>query len=385
MRDSVEALGEVVGEVLERIVRERLARRPGGHLVEAEVRKAELSLRLSLTNGNREAFTRRLIGEIDQLIDDALQGLALFRPGHAFCHRCDGAVCVHSSPSSPRHVSTGYAPAGTPRWSDFAQFCLELQHPDVDRLYADPPAFLTVVQHRGELYRGLPQVFDRSPYRLMGQVVAGFFPIRARAEEGRGVLALTVQAAAFRTRRGGSRLGLNLLGVAPGGRGLDSLWEREEDLPWRASVRWAQNALATLPGARRGQPLESLEPRVAGILAGLARRLVRDQRSRTRRTRHAQNRHASGKRPTRMALEDARRARQDTTFVDEQRGTLVVLGDRGRTHFFTPGGKLVSSVRYSREAIARKIKIERWRPAASADLQGLRRHLPDHPSEEGDR
>jgi hypothetical protein len=288
-------------------------------------------------------------------------------------------VCEHSSPPSPRHVATGYTPAGTPRWADFAQLCLDLKHPEVDRLYKAPPAFLTLVQHRDELHRGLPHVFDRSPYRLLGQVAAGFFPIRARAAEGRGVLALTVQAAAFRTRRGETRFGLNLLGVAPGGRGLDNLWDREEDLPWRNSVRWAQTAMTTLAGRRRrpGRSLDDLEPRVRGILAGLARRMTSDQRSRSRRTRHAQDRHASGKRPTSKAVDDARAAATESVYRDEREGTLVVLGSRGRTHFFTEEGRLVSSVRYSREAIERKIKHERWRPARPGDLETFRRNLPD--------
>ena len=45
-------------------------------------------------------------------------------------------------------------------------------------------------------------------------------------------------------------------------------------------------------------------------------------------------------------------------------GSRVVLGQRGRTHFFTSEGQHVSSVRYSREAIARKLSLEQWSEAA---------------------
>ena len=62
--------------------------------------------------------------------------------------------------------------------------------------------------------------------------------------------------------------------------------------------------------------------------------------------------------------------------MDQRSGTLVVLGDRGRTHFFTPDGRLVSSVRYSREAIERKVKAELWRPAAEEQLKAFRDKLP---------
>jgi hypothetical protein len=55
---------------------------------------------------------------------------------------------------------------------------------------------------------------------------------------------------------------------------------------------------------------------------------------------------------------------------------VVVLGDRGRTHFFTPDGRLVSSVRYSREAIERKVKLEVWRKATAEVAEALRAKLP---------
>jgi hypothetical protein len=57
--------------------------------------------------------------------------------------------------------------------------------------------------------------------------------------------------------------------------------------------------------------------------------------------------------------------------VDESNGTLVVPGDRGRTHFFTPEGRHVSSVRYSREAIERKRKLGQWREVEGTEAQAL--------------
>jgi hypothetical protein len=128
-------------------------------------------------------------------------------------------------------------------------------------------------------------------------------------------------------------------------------------------------------GRRRPATDDELRRRLDGILQGLARRLASDQRSRSRRTRHAEERHSSGTRPTRKALDDARVARDDAFMVDERSGTLVVLGDRGRTHFFAPDGQLVSSVRYSRDAIARKIRIERWRDASNEERDALRRRV----------
>ncbi len=386
MKDRVEALGEVAGDVLQRMLRELLARKPGGHLVESNLHSVELPLELALKRTAAEPgrFARNLVRAMDRVLDQAIQQAAAFLPGHAWCHRCENASCRHSRPPSCRHVFIGYKPTGMPRWEDFAQFCLELKHPGVDLLYENPPAVLTLVQDQQELHGAILNAFKNGSYDLLGQVTAGFFPVRARVEEGRGVLALTVQAAASRGPRGLRRFGLNLLGRAPSGDSLDTLWERHEELPWRRAVHWAQSALQDMDAlsSRRGDRRQRLsragqEQRVAGIMRGLARRLERDQRARSRRTRHAEHRHASGTRPTRKAVDDARGAGAESLMVDERSGTVVVLGDRGRTHFFTPQGQLVSSVRYSKDAIARKIRLEQWRAASQEECGSFRSSLPD--------
>jgi hypothetical protein len=262
-------------------------------------------------------------------------------------------------------VFVGYGPTGLPRFEDFAQRCLDLHHPDVDRLYADPPAFLAWVESGRALNRDLVPAFAAPRCALLGQVVAGFYPVRVHDREGRGVLALTFQAMATRRRDGTRRLGLNVLGRTPGGEDLSLLFERQPDLPWRAGVRWAQAALGGI------DENSALEHRVRIILEGLARRLARDRRARERRTAHAEVRHAAGDRPTRQAVIDVRASRRDTVLVDERSGALVVLGARGRTHFFSPEGRLVSSVRYSREAIERKRRLGLWREARAGEAAAL--------------
>lgn len=358
-----------VCDQLRSLIRDRLARKPGGHLVETQLDAVELRLTVALRGpeADPERFAQRLRDQIDLVLDDAVQQAAAFRPGHAYCHRCESVDCAHSWPPSCRHVFVGFAPTGTPRWEDFAQHCLEQKHPRVDQLYEVPPALLALVQRHEALHGGMLSVFRNPSYQLLGQVVAGFFPVRARAEEGRGVLALTVQVAAWHSASGARRLGLNLLGRAPSGESLDRLWDRFGELPWRRPVRWAQAALQS-----RG-----VERRVEGILGGLARRLESDQRSRARRTQHAERRHTSGERPTRKALDDARAVDAGTLLLDQRTGALVVLGDRGRTHFFTVGGQLVSSVRYSRDAIARKIELELWRRVPADVRDAFREKLSD--------
>jgi hypothetical protein len=107
----------------------------------------------------------------------------------------------------------------------------------------------------------------------------------------------------------------------------------------------------------------------------MARRLERDQRARSRRTNHAERRHESGERPTRNALDDVRDAGPGEILLDERSGTVVVLGERGRTHFFGIEGRLVSSVRYSPDAVARKRKLGLWRDAGAEEAGELRERI----------
>lgn len=390
MGDRTRALGHAAWSALQSMVREILRRKPGGHLIES--RLPEIDLRLPLVLEGRstspESFAADLAAAIEQQIDDAIEEAGAFLPGHAFCHRCEAATCEHSRPPSSRHVFLGYAPTGAPRWMEFGQYALEARHPDFDRLWEANPAFITVLMDRADLHGAMLGAFRNDDRVVLGQVVAGFFTLPPRPGEGRAVLALSLQAVASRTTGGRRRLGLNILGTAPGGEDLAILWEWQSDLPWRRAVRWAQAALVTVArearNGRRPRPSpagdpggsreaeESLERRVMGILQGLARRLEQDVRGRGRRTAHAGERHEGGERPTRKAIDDIRGAGPEAFLRDERAGTVVVLGDRGRTHFLTPEGRLVSSVRYSREAIDKKRHLGLWQPLGRSEAEAAR-------------
>ena len=342
------------------LVRAILSRKPGGHLIEPALKDVVLDLAVSMNDAEDSAsrFSEDLIRHIDRILDDAIQHVAMFRPGRTFCHRCGGPECEHAEPPSSRHVFVGYGPTGTPVWKDFAQLCLEERHEQVDRLYDDKPAFLTLVREPEALRRDLLPAFQARGYRLHGQVSAGFYTVPGKVTDGRAVLALTFQVASASGSGGRKRFGLNILGRTP----------EEGPFPWQGTVRWTQSALATLGRGKQ----DGLDRRIEGILGGLARRLQQEQRSRGRRTRHAEARHDSGERPTRKALEDLHAAGKDDFFLDERNGTLVVLGQRGRTHFFAADGRLVSSVRYSRDGIEGKLKNGLWRKAAGPEIDTVR-------------
>jgi hypothetical protein len=385
--DRVLDPGRRVLAELQRLVRELLARKSGGHLIEPNPPSIDLEMTVALDGEDADAlaFARRLAETIDRRLDQAVQHVAAFRPGRAFCLRCGGPECDHAVPPSSRHVLQGYGATGTPRWADFAQVMLDLRRPGVDGLFDNPPSFATVVQSPEEVHAGLLRAFEHPSYRLLGQMLAGYFPVRTTEREGRGVIALTFQVAGTRVGKRGLRLGLNVLGRSPSGEELGTLWERHHDLPWRRGVRWAQAALATIPSGGKALDDSRLRERVSGILNGLARRVEREQRSRRRRTRHAEKRHDSGRRPTRMALEDVRAATAEDVLFDERRGTWVVLGARGRTHFFNRDGALVSSVRYSRDAIQRRLKAGVWRLADEEKRSALVRKAANLPTTPEDR
>jgi hypothetical protein len=384
--DRTRASGKAAWEALQSLVREILRGRPGAHLIEGRLREIDLHLPLVLEGHGADptAFAAEVAADVARQIDEAIEEAGAFLPGNAFCHRCEAAACEHSRPPSERHVFLGYGPTGAPRWMEFGQYALEARHPDFDRLWDANPSFITVLMDRVDLHGALLGSFRNDDRVVLGQVVAGFFTLPPRPGEGREVLALTLQAVASHTAGGRRRLGLNILGTAPGGGDLALLWERQGDLPWRRAVRWAQAALISVArqgrGGGRARPApggawaadEALERRVMGVLQGLARRLEQDIRGRGRRTAHADERHEGGERPTRKAIDDIRAAGPEAFLRDERAGTVVVLGDRGRTHFLTPAGRLVSSVRYSRDAIEKKRSLGLWRPLPRTEAEAAR-------------
>lgn len=377
MSDRARELGEKAWTALQEMARAILARKAGAHLVEGRLPDLDLRLPLVLKGRRTEPsdFAAALAAEIERQIDEAIEEEAAFQPGHAWCHRCEAAACEHSRPPTSRHVFLGYAPTGAPRWMEFAQYCLEARHPDFDRLWDAAPAFVTILLDRADLSGALLAPFQHDGREVLGQVIAGFFTLPSRPGEGRAVIALTFQAIASRVAPGRRRIGLNILGSAPEGQDLATLWDRQTDLAWRRAVRWAQAALSSVPREKGSRTETGIERRVMAILQGLARRLEQDVRGRGRRTAHADQRHETGERPTRKAVDDVREAGDGAFLIDERNGAVVVLGDRGRTHFFTPEGRLVSSVRYSRDAIERKRKTGLWRPLAAAQAAAMKETL----------
>ncbi len=373
MRAAIELLAEELGR--------RVAAHPGGHLLTGHGSALDLKLRLPVIP--RDGDLGRAAGQASEALTAELQSIltrrALFRPGRAHCLRCASSSCEHSAPASAREVFAAYGPTGIPRFAELGQWLLERGDPRVDQIYDDPPRFLVVTASGAELAANLlPAYRDRATgFHLHGQVVAGWF----RGSDAAGhpaLVALTFQLASTRTPASRRLYGLNLVGTGPGDESLESFCNRLGEIPWAPAVRWAQGVLEQIGAARPGREAggeEALERRLEGLVAGLASRLDKSRRAEGRRTLHARDRHREGARPTRMAVADLKSAKPEQVLVDARRDTLVVLGDRGRAHVWSRDGKLVTSIRYSPESIARRQKTEAWRMAQEEEVRALRGRL----------
>ncbi|HXU34670.1 MAG TPA: hypothetical protein VN851_29175 [Thermoanaerobaculia bacterium] len=380
----------------------RIARHPGGHLVAGRGENLAVALRIpsDLRDGRLEPALRAADEALDDALGDLVRERSVFRPGRAFCLRCSSPDCVHSIASEPRQVFAGYGPTGVPRFLDFGQLLLERRDPRVETLFRDAPGLVALTLGEADLCAALAAPFQKREdgFRLLGQVTAGWF--RVRAETGVEVpFAVAFQILSVRAKKGRRSLVLNVLGTAPGGKPLENLYDRLGNIPWLDAVRWAQMALASVersldaqpparrpgakPGAHPGVPsgtgngsappraLELAPRRLQGILDGLAHRLEKDRRGRDRRTQHAEIRRAEGDRPTGMALADLARAAPHEVLADVERGTLVVLGEKGRAHVFNPEGRHVTSIRYTQSALDKRRARGIWRPARPDEIAGL--------------
>lgn len=374
-RGVADALANLAQEV-----RRRLAHHPQGHLASTSSGDLEITVRIPL-GGDPEQLAEAT-DEVRQALASEVEALllhrAVFQPGRLLDLNRGQSESDDSAPPDPRSIFAGYGATGKPIWADFGQYLLEKQDPRVDLLYRRPPALLTRIVSGRELSAELLPAFREHPtgYRIHGQVIAGWFVV-PRVKDGQQLLALTLQVISSAGRRGRRRLGLNVLGASPGGQPLEDHWDGELRPPWSAAAQWGQSVLVSIERSqgRKSTTPEQLSQRIEGLLGGIARRLEQDHRSRQRRTDHAQKRHQGGDRPTRMALQDLARASAGAVFHDTRQETLVVLGERGRAHVFTAEGKLVTSVRYTPESIARKQKLDLWRRADEQTAATLRQTL----------
>ena len=332
----------------------------------------------------------RLVAGLRARIEEAVKGASAFREGHVYCFFTDAPESPYSRPPSVADVFAGYSGNGRPEWIGFANLCLLKKEPRVDRLFADPPEIAAIVQMHDELTDGLEPGFGRGSlaYRLVGQVSFGFVPrgldLRHRGDER---VAVTLQVVATRLGTSAERLRLNVLGlsvpaIAEAAARADASSPAEA---FRRVLRGTRERVDALGrkmtrAQKAGEPID-VDAEVRAVLGRLRGDLLRVFKSRDYRTRHAEERHQSGERPTSLAIADALAATDGRFFRDEHKDTVVVAGPRHRVHVFSRDGRHVTSLDVLPAELERRVDRGRWRPlerlAAEVFKEALRRSRSD--------
>ncbi len=345
-----------------------------------------LTARICPADGWALTFDPPLSEQVSGHIEEAQAAHAVYRPGRVWCFRCESAECDHAAPPSAVSVFRAYTSTGQPEWQDLHQAFIAAQDTRVDRLFADAPELVALVQSGRELRHEQLSSFGRSSktYSILGQVVAGYFqlPRRAAGRDESRRLAVTFQVVETRGRGGRLEVRLNTIAGVSAGIELDDLfaeaWEpwalRARELAARALAALSERAEAARQAART-EEFQSAMRRVPTVLRRLAEFLERGQRQGRRRTRHVEDRRQEDRRPVHKALDDARAAAAGALYADEKTGTLVVCGPQSRAHVFNVEGRHVTSFVLGPGAVDFRLRTRRWRQATPEEAAALKTRI----------
>jgi hypothetical protein len=304
----------------------------------------ELHMNAAPANGWALTFDPPLEQQLVTAFEDQEAGQAALSAGRMFSYRDETLV----PPPTARHVFKGYDSFGAPEWCEFAQALIDARHPEVDRIYAERPPQLCLLQYGRDLKARQLSSFGKSSktYSVLGQVVIGYLsvpPCQRWALPERDRIAITFQVVEGRDARGSTRLRINTLcGPADPGDVEDVLSDKRHAWVRRArDIASAQldeiNRQVLLARARQDGDavLETLRG-TGRILRDIARHLERGDRQSRHRTVHAEHRRQADRRPVDKAWADAMAATAERCFFDEPKGTFVVWGRHNRATSTTP-------------------------------------------------
>ena len=375
-----------VADALRTLIRDLYGDRFGG----APERLGEIELaiaaRIRPADGWALTFTPPLAEQVGGRLEEAQAAQAVYRPGRVWCFRCESAECPHAMPPSPVAVFRAYTATGQPEWQDLHQAFIAAQDSRVDRLFAETPDVVALVQSGRDLRHEQLSSFGRSSktYSILGQVVAGYFrlPRRAAGRDESRRLAVTFQVVETRGAGGRLEVRLNALAGALAGVDLDDLfaegWEpwalRARDLAARSLAALSARAQAARATAR-AEEFQSVMRRVPTVLRRLAEFLERGQRQGRWRTQHVEERRQHDRRPVHKALDDAREAPPGAVYADEKTGTLVICGPQNRAHVFSVEGRHVTSFVLGPGAVDFRVRTRRWRQATPEEAGALKERV----------
>ncbi|MFQ5507293.1 MAG: hypothetical protein ACE5F1_21205 [Planctomycetota bacterium] len=358
-REGMESLAEAV---------KSLRRRAGWRRVEGEDESNvfELTLKIPLRKSEIREVAYRHAHELRARLESEVMANGLLVPGRSWCFNSQSFDSQYSRPEDPRQVLVGYGLEGRPRFADLVTLAIERKHEAVEQLLAGKEGAVSFVEPGEKITEGVRPAFDpdQAPHRLLAQAMIGLF---ASAEEGRRV-ALTIQVLTRDAQDGNVHL------LAHPVCAIDLL-----DLPDASTARILKgfqqkmNLLAKQLSGKiaAGEEVDATEA-VLPELRDLVHRLSQDARNRARKTTHARERESQGKRPTQLAFPEARSARDHHLYRDNEEGTVIVIGKKGRVHVFSPDGRHVTTVVMSPSSVRQRVSAGRWREAEPAERGSFR-------------
>ncbi len=380
---TVEARAKRVLEELHRLG-QAIGRRHGVSPEDLPDAALNIPARLLLNGEIPDGEIESLVTAVDARVAAALKAGVAYRAGRVYCFLCGSIDCTHAMPSDVRETFAGYRPTGKPKWQTFTNLCIERGEARVDRLFGDAPEIIALVQPAAELKEGVMAGFGKGSlvYNVLGQVVCGLIPANLdtrRPSDTR--VALTLQIVEVCAGDAERRLRLNILGltledvvnaatVAQGRGPAEAI--RRTIRTTRERIRAEARRLQA--EAKRGERPD-VEARLEPLLVRIRGDLERCFRPLRRRTRHAQQRHEDGERPTSTAMADASGAPNERFLRDLKRDTIVVLGPKSRAHIFSPEGRHVTSLQLRPGELDRKTEHKRWRHMSTADIEDFRQTL----------
>ena len=320
-------------------------------------RYLDLNLRVPLDGGNDVRHAAgTAVEQILQRVREVREHEQALRPGAVYSYFSDSSHAEGCRPTEPRHVFDGYSSTGKPNFTDFVTMAIERKAPEVERMLAGEEIVIThVTMGRVLRTQQLAEFGGQSPvFKILGQVNAGLF----RTLNDAGRCAFSFQLLRGKTLEGRVRLRLHCVGAIDP---MDLADPALMQILSRCQRKLDTEALRLEGKLKNGEVDE--EEFVLPLLQDLAKQLQGRTRSAGRRTQHGLERSEQGQRPTSRAYPDASEASDNAIMWDIDQSTVVVVGQKGRVHVFTPDGRHVTSVVMQRAAIDRRRQQGRWRQA----------------------
>ncbi|MAD34489.1 MAG: hypothetical protein CMJ88_12145 [Planctomycetes bacterium] len=320
-------------------------------------RYLDLNLRVPLDGGNDVRHAAgTAVEQILQRVREVREHEQALRPGAVYSYFSDSSHAEGCRPTEPRHVFDGYSSTGKPNFTDFVTMAIERKAPEVERMLAGEEIVIThVTMGRVLRTQQLAEFGGQSPvFKILGQVNAGLF----RTLNDAGRCAFSFQLLRGKTLEGRVRLRLHCVGAIDP---MDLADPALMQILSRCQRKLDTEALRLEGKLKNGEVDE--EEFVLPLLQDLAKQLQGRARSAGRRTQHGLERSEQGQRPTSRAYPDASEASDNAIMWDIDQSTVVVVGQKGRVHVFTPDGRHVTSVVMQRAAIDRRRQQGRWRQA----------------------